>query len=105
MREHYFLGKALTHTARNVRSAGVFVDNEKGPAAFCGALFVNLGESPGVVRLVTGQSDRRSPVDVENTWVSPERGTTRSWLPFSGTSRPLTRTTRSLESSPTFAVP
>jgi hypothetical protein len=39
----------LTHNARNDRYAGVFVDNEEGPAALCGALFVNLGELPGVV--------------------------------------------------------
>ena len=39
---------------------------------------------------------RRSPEEVENTWVSPGRGTTCSVVPFSGTARPPTRTTRSL---------
>lgn len=51
------------------------------------------------------QSVRRSPDDVEKTCVSPARGTTCSRLPFSGTWRPLTRTTRSLTSPPTSAVP
>src|SRR5690349_20652257 len=98
------LGKALTHTARNDRSAGVFVDNEEGPAAGCGALFVNLGEITRDVPPV-GQSERRSPVEVENTWVSPARGTTCSVLPFSGRSRPLTRTTRSWALPSSLAVP
>lgn len=41
------------------------------------------------------QSERRAPEDVENTWISPPRGTTCSVEPFSGTWRPFTRTTMS----------
>ena len=49
MKRPLFLGSGLTYSTRNDRYAGVFVDNEKGPAVLCGALFVNLGELPGVV--------------------------------------------------------
>jgi hypothetical protein len=44
MEKLFFLGRELTYRYRNDRSAGVFVDNEEGPAVSCGALFVNLGE-------------------------------------------------------------
>ncbi len=114
------MGKGLTHTARNVRCAGVFVDNGKSPAAGRGALFVNAGEFTrprgfrglrfagargaglGPVRC---QSERRSPVEDEKTWLSPGRGTTWTVAPFSGTARLLTRTTRSFDSPPTSTVP
>ncbi|MDQ0991603.1 hypothetical protein QFZ74_002831 [Streptomyces sp. V3I7] len=65
--------------------AGVFVDNETGPAAAREARFVNLGELPGIADSAPDQSESRSPVEVENTWISPGRGTTCSWAPFSGT--------------------
>ncbi len=110
------MGKGLTHTARNVRCAGVFVDNEKSPAAGRGALLVNAGEFtrqrgfrpcgfPRAVGRSVGQSVRRSPVEDEKTWISFGRGTTWTVAPFSGTARLLTRTTRSLDSPPTSTVP
>src|SRR5688572_112501 len=103
-------GAKLTYAGRNDRSAGVFVDNEtptktrqKGaPQQAAGPLPSTWANSPGTGAFSEGasaaclgrvpQSVRRSPVDVENTWVSPGRGTTCSVAPFSGTARPLTRT-------------